>query len=230
MTTRSISIRKVLAFGITSLIILTMVIIILSTYLSSRRVFLRHARDIMQNITSYTIDKTRNHLDPAKDAAVLTSSLATNRIVTNEKIQQMEKYFYDQLSVYNQFSGIFYSNEQGDFVMASEYVRDEYRQQYPNAVYFSKIISHRNGKRTVTYIFRDREFRKIAEIPMPSDPYDPRTRSWYKGAVENKSIFWAPPYIFSTSQRPGITTSSPIFTADRKVGHSRNDALIKRDR
>ncbi|MBN1649598.1 MAG: response regulator [Spirochaetales bacterium] len=217
MTVRPVSLRQVLAFGITGLIILTMTIIILSTYLSSRRVFLKHAQEIMQNTTSYTIDKTRKHLDPAKDAARLTSSLATNRIVTNKNIRQMEKYFYEQLSIYTQFSGIFFSNSNGDFIMASEYIRKEVQDVYPDALYFSKIISNGPGKRDVTYIYRNDMLDVLDEKKEPSDPYDPRKRSWYIGAVENRSIFWASPYIFSTSQRPGITTSSPVFGEDGSI-------------
>ncbi len=46
--------------------------------------------------------------------------------------------------------------------------------------------------------------------------YDPRTRPWFLGAtsVEPGSIFWTEPYIFFTSQNPGMTASVAYEVAD----------------
>lgn len=43
------------------------------------------------------------------------------------------------------------------------------------------------------------------------DSYDPRTRPWFKEALDKKSIVWTEPYVFFTTQEAGITTASPIY-------------------
>jgi signal transduction histidine kinase len=44
--------------------------------------------------------------------------------------------------------------------------------------------------------------------------FDPRIRPWYKGAVNDKGLFWTKVYVFASSQHPGITVSTPVL--DRK--------------
>lgn len=40
---------------------------------------------------------------------------------------------------------------------------------------------------------------------LPDDTYDPRTRSWYEGALESPTGGWTEPYAFFTSGLPGVT-------------------------
>ncbi|MFB9993685.1 diguanylate cyclase [Deinococcus oregonensis] len=43
----------------------------------------------------------------------------------------------------------------------------------------------------------------------PADPYDPRTRPWYTLAVQRPGKpVWTPPYVFESSQLPGVTVAS----------------------
>ncbi|MEL6376980.1 MAG: ATP-binding protein, partial [Pseudomonadota bacterium] len=44
------------------------------------------------------------------------------------------------------------------------------------------------------------------------DRYDPRERPWYKAAKEQRSSIWTDPYIFFTSQSPGITAATPVIS------------------
>jgi PAS domain S-box-containing protein len=49
------------------------------------------------------------------------------------------------------------------------------------------------------------------------DTYDPRQRPWYVKAREEKAIVWTDPYIFYTSQNPGITIAGPIYSAEGEL-------------
>ena len=44
-----------------------------------------------------------------------------------------------------------------------------------------------------------------------------RTRGWYRSAVERRGRAWTEPYIFFTSQKPGITLASAIMGKDGAV-------------
>ncbi len=52
-----------------------------------------------------------------------------------------------------------------------------------------------------------------ADEPVSSG-YDPRTRPWYRAAVESKGLAWSDVYFFSTTRRPGVTCSLPIYGDD----------------
>ncbi len=45
--------------------------------------------------------------------------------------------------------------------------------------------------------------------------FDPRIRPWYKSAVENRGTHWTDVYHFASTQKPGITVSTPIYEEGR---------------
>lgn len=159
----------------------------------------------MRNISSYTIDKSRSHLYPARDAALLTSGLAVSQVVTSSNESEMERYFYEQLLVNPQISNIYYGTVEGEFVMVS---------RHSGEAFLTKVISYDEGQRTVLFKEMDRLFNETTRYADFRDTYDPRTRPWFKEAISEKALIWTDPYVFFTSRNPGITTASPVYTGN----------------
>ena len=92
-----ISIRWALIIGCLALIWGTQIIIASSTYLSSQKVLIQHAHDIMQNIADLTMEQSQNHLALAQGAAHLTKRLMTSRVVGSDwnTNNVLERYFLD---------------------------------------------------------------------------------------------------------------------------------------
>jgi signal transduction histidine kinase/ActR/RegA family two-component response regulator len=197
--------KYALTYGFSGLIIVLAFLIILSSTLSSKAVLKKHARTIMENIASYTIDKSQNHLEPARKAARLTLGLSKQDIVSSKDINSMVAYFYEQLYLYPQFSGIYFGSTEGRFVMASRYNLLE------QGGYFTKLIKINEGKRTIEKVFKSANGHLIRHEFDPNDNYDPRTRPWFKKAKEKNDLIWTKPYVFFTSKKPGITTANPVF-------------------
>ena len=204
-----ISIRGALIIGCLGLIWGTQILITTSTYLSSQKVLLGHARDIMQNIADLTTEQSQNHLSLAQGAAYLTKRLITSNVVGSDlsHYQPLERYFLDQLAIYPHFAGIYVGLPNGDFIYVSR--ADN---QVPNG-FRTKIISHTNGQRETRLIWRKADFEYLSEETDPQDTYDPRLRPWYIKSLQQKAVVWTDPYIFFTSQKPGITIAGPIFDA-----------------
>lgn len=194
-----------LTFGFSGLIIVLAFLIIMSSLLSSKTVLERHARTIMENIASYTIDKSQSHLEPARKAARLTLGLSEHDIVNSRDINSMVAYFYEQLYLYPQFSGIYFGSATGEFVMASRYNKLE------EGGYFTKIIRKTQQKRSVEKIFKSSGGHLIHREFDPTDLYDPRIRPWFQQAKQQNSLIWTDPYVFFTSKKPGITTANPVY-------------------
>ncbi len=188
-----------------SLTIIFMAIIIVPTSITSRNALTGLARDIMVNISSYTLDKSENYLRPAEKAAELTRFLADSNIVSRENPESMISYFYQQMALYHQFTSIYYGNIKGEFFMASRS-----NSKVKNG-YYTKIIQIIDDKRTCSLSWTTPDHLKITSKLDPEDVYDPRQRPWFIDAVMNNDVVWTAPYLFYTGKKPGITTASPVY-------------------
>lgn len=207
-----ISIRWVLIAGLLLIIWGSQIVTVSSGYVSSQRVLLGHARDIMENIAEFAMAQSHHHLAMAQGATHLTKRLITGNVVGSEEnqIRVLEQYFYDQLAIYPHFSGIYFGNPSGDFY---DVRRNSARS--PDG-FRTKIIRHTDGRRQVSLIWRNRNMDVVARDADPQDTYDPRVRPWYTKAAREKKIVWTDPYVFFTSQKPGITIAGPVFQ-DKKL-------------
>jgi PAS domain S-box-containing protein len=208
-----ISIRWVVIIGCIILVWGTHLIITPSAYFSTKKVMLQHTKDIMKNISDLTLQETQNFFSVARGSAHLTKKLISSKVVNTDcdNIEKLEQYFFDQLEIYPQFAGIYLALPNGNFYYVSRNAsksHDGYR---------TKIIQHHNNNRETRLIWRNKDkYVTLQEID-EEDAYDPRKRPWYIKAAEEKQIIWTDPYIFFTSQKPGITTAGPIYDTKGKI-------------
>lgn len=189
--------------------VVTVSTIMFSSYQNTAKVLIGHAHQIMDTVASEAIDRSVAFLEPAQLAAALTQKLANHNVVGQQDTEAMERYFFEQLSLYPQFAGIYYGSTDGEFVYVK---RDD---EFSKNGFKTKIIAVNDGERTVNLKWRNTEYKELEASVDPSDSYDPRIRPWYKKAVMENSLVWTEPYIFYTSQNPGITISSPVQSTQR---------------
>ncbi|MFV0383363.1 cache domain-containing protein [Paracoccus sp. (in: a-proteobacteria)] len=200
------SLGALLAICLAGLQFIAVLAVVFSSYLTSERVLLAHARKLMGDVGMNTAEHSRSFLSPAQDAAELAARLAQHRVVASEDPERLEQFLFQQLRITPQFSGLYYGGEDGSFI----YVM---RSDGPGP-FRSKLIIYKDGVRTVDFIWRDENFQTVSESADPADTFDPRERPWYKSVVEHKATSWTEPYIFFSSQQPGITLAAPVTDHD----------------
>jgi PAS domain S-box-containing protein len=202
-----ISIRWAFIIGFLGLIWGTQILVTSSSYVTSQRVLGGHARDIMENISDLAMEQSLNHLSLAHRAAHLTKRLIASGGIGSDLGHGgvLEKYFLDQMVIYPHFAGIYAGLPNGDFLYVSR------SDQRTNGGFLTKIINHHSGRKETLLTWRDPNMTVVRQAHAPQDDYDPRKRPWYKKAANKKTIVWTDPYIFFTSQKPGITIAGPIF-------------------
>ncbi len=208
-----ISIRWALIAGFLGLIWGTHLITTTSSYLTSQAVLHQHARDIMKNIAELAMEQSQRHLLHAHGAAALTRQLLTSNVVSSQsnQINALERYLHEQLSVNPHFAGIYVGTPQGDFYDVRHFdakVKGGFR---------TKVILNNAKGKQVRQVYRDALFEPLSEETRDSDTYDPRNRPWYRKSVAENRIVWTDPYIFFTSQKPGITIAGPFFDPSGKL-------------
>jgi hypothetical protein len=197
-----ISLKKTLIFSFAILISLSILLIITISYYSTKNIMEEHAKEIMNNISLFALDKSKTYIKVAKEAAYLTQRLQLTDVVNSGNSANMEKYFYEQLSLHQQFAAIYYANTKGEFIMV---VNKQDR-------YVTKIINiNQDNERKVTIKQNDENMKFLSSKIDEDDIYNPTIRPWYKLAVKNKKLSWTDPYVFFTLKTPGITTSVPVY-------------------
>ncbi|BBO66853.1 hypothetical protein DSCA_07830 [Desulfosarcina alkanivorans] len=202
-----ISIRWALIAGFLGLIWGTHLITTTSSYLTSQDVLRQHARDIMQNIAELAMEQSQRHLLHAHGAAALTRQLLASNVVGSQsgKAHALERYLHEQLSVNPHFAGIYVGTPQGNFYDVRHF------DARAKGGFRTKVILNTDRDKSVRLVYRDPLFNMIETETSDSDTYDPRKRPWYQKAVAENRIVWTDPYIFFTSQKPGITIAGPFF-------------------
>lgn len=203
------SLGFVLALSLAGLQFLAILIVVTTSYVSSERAMLDHARGLLADASATAIEYTKGFLEPAQEAAELSNRLIREGIVDPSDFAALELFFLHQLWDDPHLSGIYYGDEQGNFT----YVM---RSLEPGP-FRSKFISIDGNERSVEYIWRSEDGSVIAQDTDPTDTFDPRQRPWYIDAHDSQASVWTDPYIFFSSRQPGITVSSPVLTEGASV-------------
>lgn len=108
-----------------------------------------------------------------------------------------------------QLALVSYANADGGFMML--------RREAGGAI-DTKTIERAGDARATTWTRRDPQGVTVAIEADPEDSYDPRTRVWFKDAMEaGDTIAWSQVYIFFTDQRPGVTAAQALRAEDGTV-------------
>ena len=204
------SLGALLAIGLAGLQFLAVLAVVFSSYITSEQALIDHARDLLRDVGINTTEHSKGFLSPAQGAAELAARLAQNRVVASDDPQRLEQLLFQQLQIAPQFAGVYYGSEGGDFVyvMRSPTGPGEFR---------SKIIDHIGGKRRTRLVWRNDDFSVVEQREDPEDAFDPRGRPWYVKARAERTTIWTDPYIFFSSQQPGITLAAPVFKTNGGV-------------
>lgn len=201
-----LSLGILLACCLAGLQFLAVIIVVSSQYVSSERVLLDHARNLLSDVATNSSEHAKGFLAPARGAAELAARLAENRIVASEDAQRVEQFLFQQMLISPQFAGVYYGDRDGNFVYVKHSEdRGDFR---------TKIIQTFGEGRETELIWRDRDFLEVQRQSDPADLYDPRTRPWYVKAGDAGGSVWTEPYIFFSSQKPGITVAAPVTDED----------------
>jgi class 3 adenylate cyclase len=141
--------------------------------------------------------QVEGYLDPAVRATQLVRDMAVNT-PQSFRFEVFERLAMNALARLPEVDAFYVADPSGDFTMV---------QHNETGGIDTKVIRNAEGQRQVLWIRRNAAGAEIARTPDPNDTYDPRTRSWYTGALETDKTFWTSPYIFFTKQTPGITAS-----------------------
>ncbi|HBQ99630.1 MAG: PAS domain S-box protein [Roseofilum sp. Belize BBD 4] len=107
-------------------------------------------------------------------------------------------YFWQQVQIHPWVRSLYYSNPQGDFIMVNRDPTPRVYRLDRNSAPFRNIYPLDEQGNPTDDLIR-------------STQYDPRTRPWYRAAVQAKTATWSPIYLFAASEDLGITPVLPLY-------------------
>ncbi|MEM6579338.1 MAG: cache domain-containing protein, partial [Pseudomonadota bacterium] len=203
------SLGAILALALAGLQLVAVAVVVSSSYFTSERALLEHARTQLVDVGTNVIQHTKWFMSPARSAAELSTALASNEIVRREEREHLEGLLFQQLRSAPQFAGAYYGDEDGNFV----YVKRDGPERFLTKIVDVDVDP---AKRTL-FIERDEAFKPGDWYFDPEDTYDPRARPWYEEAKQTLDSIWTDPYIFFTAQSPGITAATPVLGVQDRV-------------
>lgn len=184
--------------GVT-LVVAAIFVIALYSYAANRRGAIALSDDLLNTLDAQIAQRVAAFLDPSERILRVMRSVAADVPMTERRASD-ERYAIGVLKELPQIAGVYVGDSVGNFMMVRR--RDDGVQ--------TKQIVNQPGPRRVFLIDRNATSDEVARREDPTDPYDPRTRPWFTGALESGDVYWTGIYIFFSDRKPGITVSSRV--------------------
>lgn len=220
---KKIKIRDALIFANSLLIIFTVVIIIFISFSGSRDSVYSVSDKFMKEIVKSVVSKTQAYLKPSERANLDIAFHYWNKGVGNfyENEEIALNYFKEILKTNEEFVMVYFADTKGNLIMAL---------RMPDGSISKKYIKRTSKGVETTYLHENQEYNALYPNTVESfaKGYDPRSRIWYKTAVQKKTLFWTDVYIFATGKLPGFSSAMPIYNKEGKlIGVASIDIGIK---
>lgn len=145
-----------------------------------------------------TSEAILRHLEPAEQSVEVSTRLLAAELIETAS-PGLERYLFTQLAVMPQVTGAFVAFPDGGFAFVSV-DGDGYR---------AKRITV-DPVRSVVIDTYTSEFELAATEVLLLDEFDPVERPWYAAAAATDDLSWTDPYVFFSSQEPGVTVSKAV--------------------
>ena len=163
------------------------------------------AEDAIQRDGQTTVQSILRHLEPAEQSVEVTARLLAGDVL-DLSAPGLEQYLYTQLAVMDQVNGAFVGFPDGSFVFVNK-EGEGFRTKRITAV----------GGRDVVVEYLDANFETTSTERPTDDTYDPVVRPWYELASASDGTIWTDPYVFFSSQQPGVTASRAVRVSGELV-------------
>jgi len=195
-----ISIRYVIPLLIVvPLVVATGTTAILAFYSGRRAV-----ESLISELSKKALNSIEKHVDTYLTAPQIVNRLnfitIENNLIDPTDFDLLTRYFNDQVATINGLSYIYLGTENGDFIGVKRQA-DSTREL---------ILGNAETRGSRNRYQLDSLGRRVGQVGILEDRYDPRVRPWYKEALEVGDLTWSPVYIFGSTLELGMTSAIPV--------------------
>jgi len=187
----------------------TVFVVLASQQYATDRALQEHTQELLQNVVDETRENAIAYLRQAQDSISLAAGVFEAELLSGDEPDRLETYFLEQLQVIPQIDALYFGDVRGNFIFTKRDGRESTKG------YLSKFIQvDLQSDRRVTLVSRNQQFEELSRRLDPADKFDPRQRPWFRVARGSDIEVWTDPYIFYTSQKPGLTVARAVRNSD----------------
>ncbi len=194
-----------------ALVILSILGIAAYSYQANRAGALLLSEAVLDALQARIGREVSSYLSPATQAALIARDMVARNAISDSQAA-IEGFAASMLNQVPNLEGFYVGTGDGDFTMV---------RRNPAGGTDTKLVVNRPDARQVSSVHLDAAGQVVDRTLSPEDKFDPRERVWYQGAMRTAGVYWSQPYIFFTTQAPGITAAIRLTQpgrADRVFG------------
>lgn len=182
--------------------------IALFSYESNRRGASVLSDDLLRSLETRIGTEVAAYLAPAPKMAQFARQTLAGGSFDSDSIELAERFGRNVLQFYEQIASFYVADGNGQFLMILRSAEGGTDTKH--------ITIASDGTRDVRLSRRDALGQIVDERELQDD-FDPRTRPWYRGAVNARDLYWTDVYAFFTERTPGVTTALPLISDDGSI-------------
>lgn len=182
--------------------------IALFSYESNRRGASVLSDDLLRSLETRIRTEVAAYLAPAPKMAQFARQTLAGGSFGPGGIETAERFGRNVLKSYEQIASFYVADGNGQFLMILRNAEGGTD---------TKLITITSAGTRLVHLSRRDALGQFVDERELQDDFDPRTRPWYRGAVDTRDLYWTDVYVFFTERTPGVTTALPLISEDGNV-------------
>lgn len=215
---------------LTSFVVLTVPVfftIIAVNYLSNDRIARTNAKELVERFRNEALDNIQDDFTPIK-SLVRSAATIGEEFPDFYASSRSFKYFHSILVHSPRIVSVYVGLEDGGFRQTRRMdpdVKVQDKLPPPGTRYAYRWITPAAARPLDRYLFLDADLKELGSSEAPT-AYDPRSRLWYRSAVEARGEVISDPDIFATLGLIGFTVAAPFYSSGKLLGVAAIDMTL----
>lgn len=210
-----------------SLTIITFACVICYSFIKNYSAILNYSKSVMERNSTAIITRIQNLQNESIQVLEDTSGLFISKNTISVSQEQLILFGLHVLKTTPDIAAFFLAFDANNLILITDinlssqthFETDPSKPLPPNTAYVVKISEATKKPYPEIWYYKDKSFKTLASEQFPKINILTKTRPWYIGALQNKTLYWTDFYRFANTGDLGITLSKPVFDdRDQLVG------------
>jgi len=204
---KTVSITFSYASIVSILIVLVAISFMALAFYGSRLSILLLTDNMMTEVSRAVMERTSRELGAARKYNHLLRAMVSNGTIDLTNVAQVSDFLVENARLNRNFSSIDLALPSGDKFQA---------RAMPDGSITRRTVKRTDSNVVTTIVHANPTYNALdaSKVQDLQTGYDPRTRPWWKTAVERKDIAWSEMYISGTSREFTVSNVMPLYARD----------------